>query len=65
MRCADCGCEVFITEKTLRRGSAVREPGEPVCPSDLARRNKMVRELEAIPASLDRIKAMRMRRGIA
>jgi hypothetical protein len=66
MRCTDCGFDnVNMTPSTLRKGSSVREPGEPVCASCGASRNKLVRELEQIPNDLALIKAKRQARGAA
>lgn len=62
--CSDCGCKItHMSETTLRKGSSVREPGEPLCLSCSAKRSKMVRELNALPSDLHSIKAMRMVRA--
>lgn len=58
--CADCGNPGTITnEATLARGSAIREPGEMLCPSCTSRRNLMVRQLDRLPDNLPSIRALR------
>lgn len=65
MPCSDCGFPALMTPTTLKRGSSVREPGEMLCQSCLAHRNRLVRELDTIPDKIDQIKAKRMVRGAA
>jgi hypothetical protein len=61
--CNDCGFPTtWMTDRAIRKGSSVREPGEAVCASCSSSRTKMVRELDALPNTLDQIKAMRMQR---
>lgn len=49
-----------MTPATLNKGSSVREPGEALCAGCSSRRTKMVKEVMALPDTLDQIKAMRM-----
>jgi hypothetical protein len=63
--CSDCGFPATMTAPTLRRGSLIREPGEMLCPSCMAHRTRMVRELNEIPNTIDQIAAKRMVRGAA
>lgn len=58
MKCSDCGFPApEISERRLKVGSAVREPGEHVCPGCLASRTVLVRKVMALPDSLDQIQA--------
>lgn len=64
--CSDCGYpNVNMTAATLAKGSSVRDPGEPVCQSCNSARVVMVRSLDKIPNSLDRIRDKRRVRGAA
>lgn len=57
MKCSDCNISVDFTEKTLRRGSSVREPGEALCVSCTSKRSLLVRSLQLIPNTLGEIQA--------
>lgn len=58
--CSDCGCVVTnMGPAAIMKGSSVREPGEPLCGSCSSTRTKMVRELDAIPNTLEMIRAKR------
>lgn len=61
MKCADCraSCRNMSTA-ALRRGSSVREPGEPLCEGCSSRRLLMVREVGKLPNNLADIRAKRM-----
>ena len=62
--CVDCKtatCE--MTDHTLAKGSSVRDPGEALCMSCQSARVIMVRQVDALPKSLDQIKAKRMVRA--
>ncbi len=48
-----------MTERALRAGSSVREPGEGLCPGCSSRRVLMVREVESLPNNLPDIRAKR------
>lgn len=62
--CNDCGFPAaFMTEKTLARGSAVREPGEALCSSCTSTRIVIMRSLDKIPNTLTEIRAQRMVRA--
>jgi len=64
MKCADCGAPSrHMTPAALRKGSKVREPGEPLCAGCSSRRVLMVREVDQIPADLRLIQAARMPHG--
>lgn len=64
MNCSDCPQEARpISEATRLRGGKVREPGEVLCAGCSARRVLMVRAVDALPASLDLIKAQRLSTG--
>lgn len=57
-----------MSEKALRKGSQVREPGEYLCPGCSSTRVLMVRQCDRLPGNLADIKAMRapsVRRGVA
>lgn len=59
--CVDCKtatCE--MTDRTRDRGSSVREPGEALCMSCQSARVILVRQVDALPRSLDLIRAKRM-----
>lgn len=49
-----------MTEAALRRGSQVREPGEPLCGGCSSRRVLMLRAVESLPDKLDKIRALRI-----
>lgn len=63
LKCSDCPAMVRLNPLTLRKGSSVREPGEPLCPSCSATRIKLVRELDKIPSNLLDIRAKRYGSG--
>lgn len=60
MICTDCGFPMdSMNESTRLKGSAVREPGEAVCRSDMSRRNILVREVDKLPNTLAEIRLKR------
>lgn len=64
MKCVDCGFDTGpITERTLRKGSSVRDPGEAVCPSCTSSRVILMRMVDKIPRTLAEIRAKRMVRA--
>lgn len=58
--CSDCGNPTEMRQKSLDAGGPSREKGEPVCKSCLSRRNVMVRQLDQMPASLNRSDPVRL-----
>lgn len=66
MTCADCGGAARQTsEKTIKAGSKVREPGEALCAGCSSRRVLMVRAVDKLPSNLADIRAKRMEVSIS
>lgn len=62
--CADCATgKCVMSDRTLAKGSAVRDPGEPLCPSCQSTRVTLIRQVDALPKTLDQIRAKRMVRS--
>lgn len=58
--CADCGCTTRLQgQRSINRGSSVRDPGEALCMSCTSKRTKMMRELDRLPSNLHDIRNMK------
>lgn len=62
--CSDCNREFEVkSEANLKKGGAVREPGEPLCRSCTASRSKLLADLDQLPDTLDQIQALKASGG--
>ena len=60
--CGDCGKEFSgLSDLTVRRGSVVKEKGETICPPCVRERTMMLKAVDALPVTNERIIARRVR----